>query len=56
MWVSKDDDGTLALHEEFPRLIVVDGYKSYHSPNMIILSKVNIFVGDGPMEVELKIK
>lgn len=54
MWLTKDDDGTICLHTEFPRKIVVNGYVSYTSPEMIVLNKCNIDVLGSPIEVELK--
>lgn len=56
MWLTKDDDGTICLHTEFPRKIVINNYVSYTSPNMLILDDCNIQILGDPIEVKLEIK
>ena len=53
MWLTKDDDGTICLHTEFPRKVVINDYVSYTSPNMLILDNCNINVDGAPIEVDL---
>ena len=55
MYLSKDDDGTLALHENFPRKIIVNGFVAYTSDNMIILNDHELEF-DGVVEVDICIK
>lgn len=54
MWLTKDDDGTICLHTNFPKKIVINGYESYSSSNMLILDKCNIEINKNPVEVNLK--
>lgn len=53
MWLSKDDDGTICLHLNFPKKIVVNDYVSYTSSEMLILDKCSIDVDGTPVEVSL---
>ena len=55
MWLTKDDDGTICLHAEFPKKIIVNEYVSYSSPNMMLLDKCNINIENSPVEVDFKI-
>lgn len=54
MWLSKDDDGTICLHKDFPKKIIVNGYVSFSSSEMIVLDECNIEIIGNPIEVILK--
>lgn len=58
MFITRDDDGTVTLHETMPFEKTINGYKYYYSPNSIILHKFHLdeSLSNGPFEIELNIK